>query len=41
MKSLGVKGISELGGLFNSIIYGSALARCSGNSRDKALLVSQ
>ena len=36
-----VKGLRELKGLFNSINYGSTSARRSGNSRDRALFVSQ
>ena len=37
----GVKGLREFKGLFNSINYGSTSARRSGNSRDRALFVSQ
>ena len=41
LKSLGVKGLRELKGLFSSINYGSTSARCSGNNRDWALFVPQ
>lgn len=41
LKSLGRKGIRELRGLFSYVNYDSTSARRSGNSRERALIVSQ
>ena len=41
VKILGRKGIRELRGLFTCVNYGSTSARHSGNSRERALIVSQ
>ena len=41
LKSLGVKGIRELKGLFSSITYGSTSTRRSSINRERALFVSK